>query len=75
MKMTEEKLNFDWEDRKPMIQLTNHYGCGFFSKPLAGHPSSILKKNSFIQKTYETMGFWLSGRQSGILTFEIGEKT
>ena len=55
--MTEEKLNFDWEDRKPMIQLTNHYGCGFFSKPLAGHPSSILKKNSFIQKTYETMGF------------------
>ena len=50
-------FNFDWEDRKPMIQLTNHYGCGFFSKPLAGHPSSILKKNSFIQKTYETMGF------------------
>ena len=42
----------------------------------ASWPSiQYIEKNSFIQKTYETMGFWLSGRQSGILTFEIGEKT
>ena len=75
MKMTEEKLNFDWEDRKPMIQLTNHYGCGFFFKTTSWPSIQYIEKNSFIQKTYETMGFWLSGRQSGILTFEIGEKT